>query len=153
MRRLALRRRVFGRRPDAAAADPRVRGDPHPARVHHHPAPQRHKRTAHQAALHLTGGGRHHALVIPYRRGNRPTTTNQPLHTLATRDSGALVQPEIELEDCRLRMLKPREQLLGQRFPHDYQVTGNIAEQTMQAGNANPVNAAHWIGQRIAAVL
>lgn len=101
----------------------------------------------------LTGGGRHHALVIPYRRGNRPTTTNEPLHTLATRDSGALVSPQIELEDCRLRMLKPREQLLGQRFPHHYRVTGNVAEQTMQAGNANPVNAAHWIGKRIAAVL
>lgn len=101
----------------------------------------------------ITGGGNHHALVIPYRRANHPTTTNQPLHTLATRDSGALVQPQIELEDCRLRMLKPREQLLGQRFPADYRVTGNIAEQTMQAGNANPVNAAHWIGQRIAAAL
>ncbi|HEV2343450.1 MAG TPA: DNA cytosine methyltransferase [Actinocrinis sp.] len=101
----------------------------------------------------ITGGGNHHALIIPYHRGNHPTTTNQPLHTLATRDSGALVHPEIELEDCRLRMLKPREQLSGQRFPTNYRVVGNLAEQTMQAGNANPVNAAHWIGQRIATAL
>lgn len=95
----------------------------------------------------------HHALVVPYRRGNRPTTTGEPLHTLSTRDSGALVQPEIELEDCHMRMLKPREQLSAQRFPRTYQVTGNVGEQTMQAGNAVSVNAAHWLGSRVAAVL
>jgi DNA (cytosine-5)-methyltransferase 1 len=100
----------------------------------------------------VTGGGNHHALVIPYRRG-RAKTTAEPLHTLATRESAALVEPDIRIEDCRLRMLHPREQLSAQRFPITYVVLGNVGEQTMQAGNAVSVNAAHWIGKRVAAVL
>jgi DNA (cytosine-5)-methyltransferase 1 len=100
----------------------------------------------------VTGGGNHHALVIPYRRGKAKTTA-QPLHTLGTKESAAIVEPEIRIEDCRLRMLKPREQLSAQRFPITYVVLGNVGEQTMQAGNAVSVNAAHWFGQRIKAVL
>jgi DNA (cytosine-5)-methyltransferase 1 len=46
-------------------------------------------------------------------------------------------------------MLKPREQLSAQRFPTTYVVLGNVGEQTMQAGNAVSVNAAHWFGERI----
>jgi DNA (cytosine-5)-methyltransferase 1 len=105
----------------------------------------------------MAASGGHHALVIPYRRGNRPTTTNMPLHTMATRDSGALVQPPtsppITVEDCYFRMLKPREQLRAQRFPDTYTVIGNVSEQTMQAGNAVSANVAQWIGQRVTAAL
>lgn len=99
----------------------------------------------------MAAGGGHHALVVPYRRANRPTTTDHPLHTMATRDSGALVQPAPAVQDCRFRMLKPREQLRSQRFPDAYRVTGNIAEQTMQAGNAVSANVAQWIGRRLIA--
>lgn len=89
-----------------------------------------------------------------------------PFRTRQCRESEALVtppsfiatlrnnvKPQIQIEDCRLRMLKPREQLSAQRFPSTYVVLGNIGEQTMQAGNAVSVNAAHWFGQRIKAVL
>lgn len=48
--------------------------------------------------------------------------------------------------DCYYRMLKPREHLRAQRFYDDYIVTGNVGEQTMQAGNAVPCNVAQWIG-------
>lgn len=101
----------------------------------------------------MTAGGGHHALVIPYRRGNKPTTTADPLHTMATRDSGALVHPAVAVEDCWFRMLKPREQLRAQRFPDSYIVHGNVGEQTMQAGNAVSANVAQWLGERVAAVL
>lgn len=101
----------------------------------------------------MAAGGHHHALVIPYRRGNRPTTTGEPLHTLHTRDSGALVQPAVDVEDCWFRMLKPREQLRAQRFPDSYVVLGNVGEQTMQAGNAVSANVAQWLGERVIAVL
>jgi DNA (cytosine-5)-methyltransferase 1 len=94
----------------------------------------------------------HHALVIPYRRGKAKTTA-EPLHTVATRDSAALVQPAIEVEDCHYRMLKAREHLRAQRFPDTYTVTGNQAEQTMQAGNAVSANVAHWIGTKVAEAL
>jgi DNA (cytosine-5)-methyltransferase 1 len=98
----------------------------------------------------------HHALVVPYRgKRGHATTTGVPLHTLATRDSAALVQPDdlADVAECRLRMLKPREHLRAQRFPDSYIVTGNQGEQTCQAGNAVSSNVAHWLGRAVAAVL
>jgi DNA (cytosine-5)-methyltransferase 1 len=95
---------------------------------------------------------RHHALVVPYRKGSAKTTAD-PLLTLGTRDSAALVQPEPAVEECRFRMLKPREQLRAQRFPDTYTVTGNKSEQTMQAGNAVSANVAQWLGQITTQVL
>jgi DNA (cytosine-5)-methyltransferase 1 len=95
----------------------------------------------------------HHSLIIPYRRGNRPRTTAEPLHAVSTHESAGLLKPTVEVEDCHFRMLKPREHLRAQRFPDTYVVLGNKGEQTMQAGNAVSSNVAHWIGERIAAVL
>jgi len=95
----------------------------------------------------------HHALVIPYRRGNRPTTTDSPLHTMHSRDSAALLRPEVRIEDCHWRMLSAREQLRAQRFPDTYVVKGTKTEQTAQAGNAVSSNVAHWLGRQVAAVL
>jgi DNA (cytosine-5)-methyltransferase 1 len=101
----------------------------------------------------VTAQGNHHALVIPYRAGNLPTTTDRPLHTLSTRDSAALVGRAPAVEDCWFRMLQPREQLTAQRFPADYIVRGTKGEQTMQAGNAVSVNVAQWIGTRVSEAL
>jgi DNA (cytosine-5)-methyltransferase 1 len=97
----------------------------------------------------------HHALVVPYRgRRSRATPTGWPLHTMATRDSAALVQPDdADVAECRLRMLKPREHLRAQRFPNLYVVKGNQSEQTMQAGNAVSANVAHWLGLALAEVM
>jgi DNA (cytosine-5)-methyltransferase 1 len=97
----------------------------------------------------------HHALVIPFRgRRAQATTTSEPLHTMATRESAGLLQPAaLDVAECRFRMLKPREHLRAQRFPDSYIVTGNQGEQTMQAGNAVSSNVAHWLGSAVAAVL
>lgn len=100
----------------------------------------------------ITAGGNHHGLVIPYRKGSAKPTSD-PILTLGTRDSAALVRPARSVEDCHFRMIQPREQLLAQRFPTDYIVHGNKGAQTMQAGNAVSVNAARWLGERLAAVL
>ncbi|EGJ76105.1 putative C-5 cytosine-specific DNA methylase [Streptomyces sp. Tu6071] len=100
----------------------------------------------------VTGQGRHHWLVIPYRNAAAKSTA-EPLHTLGTRDSAAIASPAPELEDCHYRMIQPREQLLAQRFPTDYTVLGNKGEQTMQAGNAVSCNVAQWIGARVAQAL
>jgi hypothetical protein len=43
-------------------------------------------------------------------------------------------------------MLKPREHLRARRFADDYVVTGNLGEQTMQAGNSVSSNVAQWLG-------
>lgn len=103
----------------------------------------------------ITATGGNHALVVPYRgKRSRATSTAEPLHTMATRDSAALVQPDdSDVAECRLRMLKPREHLRAQRFPDSYIVKGNQGEQTQQAGNAVSSNVAHWLGRAIAAVL
>lgn len=101
----------------------------------------------------VAASGNHHALVIPYRRGARPTTTAAPLHTLSTRESAGVLRAAVDVADCRFRMLKPREHLRAQRFPDTYAVTGNKSEQTMQAGNAVSTNVAQWLGSRVAAVL
>jgi hypothetical protein len=58
--------------------------------------------------------------VIPYRRG-KAKTTDEPLHTLATHDSAALLAAAtIDIDDCRFRMLKPREHGRAQCFPDSY---------------------------------
>jgi DNA (cytosine-5)-methyltransferase 1 len=97
----------------------------------------------------------HHALVIPYRKGARPRrAADQPIPTVSTRESAGVLHPlTIDPMECFYRVLRPREHFGAQRFPLDYRVAGNIGEQTMQAGNAVPCNAAHWIGRRLAEVL
>jgi DNA (cytosine-5)-methyltransferase 1 len=60
---------------------------------------------------------------IPYRRG-KAKTTDEPLHTLATHDSAALLAAStIDIDECRFRMLKPREHGRAQRFPDSYLLT------------------------------
>ncbi|MCM2427359.1 DNA cytosine methyltransferase [Streptomyces sp. RKAG337] len=100
----------------------------------------------------VTAQGNHHALVIPYRNA-ATKTTDDPLHTLATRDSAGLARPAPTVEDCQYRMLQPREQLLAQRFPKGYIVHGNRGEQTMQAGNAVSSNVAQWLGEHVVRAL
>jgi len=92
------------------------------------------------------------SLVIPYRRG-KAKTTGEPLHTLGTHDSAALVAPAIDVDDCYFRMLQPREHARAQRFPDSYEITGNRSEQTMQAGNAVSSNVAQWLGGIVMQIL
>jgi DNA (cytosine-5)-methyltransferase 1 len=93
------------------------------------------------------------SLVIPYRRGNRARTTEEPLHSLSTHESAALCSLEVDVNDCHFRMLKPREHLRGQRFADSYVVTGNQGEQTMQAGNAVSSNVAQWLATAVMEVV
>lgn len=94
-------------------------------------------------------------LVIPYRKNSKPYPADDgPLSTLATREAhGVLHAPELVVEDCYFRMLKPREAASAQRFAPDYVIHGNKGEQQMQAGNAVAVNVAHWLGRQTAEVL
>jgi DNA (cytosine-5)-methyltransferase 1 len=96
----------------------------------------------------VSAQGNHHGLVIPYRNA-ATKTTDEPLHTVATKDSAGLLRPAPSIEDCHYRMIQPREQLYAQRFPSDYVVIGTRPEQTMQAGNAVSCNVAQWVGHRV----
>ncbi|KDN85710.1 DNA cytosine methyltransferase [Kitasatospora cheerisanensis] len=91
-------------------------------------------------------------LVVPYRK-SATKHAGMPFHTLSTKDSAAVVVTEESIADCWFRMLKPEEQLAGQRFPDTYIVLGSGAERTMQAGNAVSVNVAQWIGRKLLEVL
>ncbi len=101
----------------------------------------------------VVANGGHQALVVPYYRTGKAKSTAAPLDTVTARDRFALVDPAVEVDDCRFRMLQPREHLRAQRFPDSYVVTGNRGEQTMQAGNAVSANVAHWLGAQVAAAL
>ncbi len=116
------------------------------------------RRQADTQAMHAllaeAAHGRHPALVLPYYRTGVAKPIHTPLDTVTTVDRfGLLAGNLVAVEDCTYRMLSPRESLRTQGFPDDYIVHGNRAEQTMQAGNAVSVNAAHWLGERVAAVL
>ncbi|WP_445517272.1 DNA cytosine methyltransferase [Streptomyces sp. NEAU-174] len=102
----------------------------------------------------INAKGNHHGLVIPYRKGCLPKTTDDPLHTMSTRDSAGLLVPAADIQNCHFRMIKWREQMSAQGFPEDYIVTGSSdSAKTMQAGNAVSRNVAQWLGYQVTAVL
>lgn len=94
----------------------------------------------------VTAGGRHHGLVIPYRKGARPHPPTGPVSAQATRSQHGVMRPAVDINDCHFRMLTPREAANAQAFPRDYIIHGNSGEQQMQAGNAVAVNVAAWLG-------
>lgn len=110
--------------------------------------------------------GLNHALIVPYYRTGTARPTGVPLDTVTGKDRFGLATPPaanqaghasqvsgIRVEDCRYRMLAPRESLNAQRFPVTYVVLGNRGEQTMQAGNAVSANVAHWLGRAVTAAI
>jgi DNA (cytosine-5)-methyltransferase 1 len=104
----------------------------------------------------VVASGAHHALVVPYYRTGKAKPAGDPLDTVTGRDRFALLTgyaPPIAVDDCRYRMVQPRESLRAQRFPDTYVVCGNQGEQTMQAGNAVSANVAQWLGHQIMAAL
>ncbi|MFE1927550.1 DNA cytosine methyltransferase [Streptomyces asoensis] len=102
----------------------------------------------------VSAKGRHHALIVPNGRKGAVRTTAEPLTTIACKPHHSLVRTAPDLDDCTLRMLTPRELASAQRFPADYVLPdASQEEQILGIGNAVSVNAAHWIGTRVAAVL
>ena len=73
--------------------------------------------------------------------GTRPVS--HPLGTVTTKDRFALLEYSNSCNlDILFRMLKPHELKMGQGFPRDYQILGNISEQVKQIGNAVPPGTA-----------
>lgn len=87
-------------------------------------------------------GGIHQGLVVPpfltsyYGSGNGVSPITDPAATVTTHDRQALIAPQIEVEDCFFRMLRPHEIGRAMAFPDDYVVLGNSREQVKQYGNA-----------------
>lgn len=102
----------------------------------------------------VAAGGHHHALIVPYYTTGKATDTATPVPTVTGKDRFAQVNGGgVSVDNCRFRMIKPRESLRAQRFADSYVVTGGVGAQTMQAGNAVPVNLSQWIGTKTIAAL
>ncbi|WP_135823035.1 DNA cytosine methyltransferase [Halostella litorea] len=93
-------------------------------------------------------------LVEYYGNSDGPQPLDDPLPTVTSKDTFALVVPECYPWglDVRYRMLQPRELKQAQGFPADYELAGDRKKDiTAQIGNAVPVNlAASLVGHLLA---
>lgn len=91
-------------------------------------------------------------LVEYYGNGGAKSVEN-PLPTITTRDTFALICPEAFPWglDIRFRMLQPRELAAAMGFPDSYEFAGNKTETTKQIGNAVPVHLAEALVSRLLA--
>jgi DNA (cytosine-5)-methyltransferase 1 len=73
-------------------------------------------------------------MLVPYDRTGVGRPVTDPSHTLTTRDRAALVQ--VDVDDCRFRMLEPHEVKAAMAFPGSYVAEGTKAELVKLWGNA-----------------
>jgi DNA (cytosine-5)-methyltransferase 1 len=91
--------------------------------------------------------------LVEYYGNGRARSVENPLPTITTRDTFALICPEAFPWglDIRFRMLQPRELAAAMGFPDSYEFAGNKTETTKQIGNAIPVNLAKSLCERLLA--
>jgi len=75
------------------------------------------------------------AFVSSYYGNGNCSPVRQPLPTVRTHDSAALINPGIDVEDCSFRMLEPHEVKAAMAFAPDYHLVGNKRDQVRQLGN------------------
>lgn len=126
----------------------------------------------------VTAGGNHHALVMANYGSNpvfatdqepmptvttiqrhallmtnngQPTyrLTDEPMTTVTTVGKHVLIEPEIDMDDVRFRMLEPRELSDGTGFPHSYILFGTKRDQVRGIGHSVDSHVACWLGRRI----
>ncbi|MBF6333168.1 DNA cytosine methyltransferase [Nocardia transvalensis] len=110
-------------------------------------------RSVNEALATVTASGNHHGLVtpstttlhglwesmlLPYFGKSVPHPVAEPMGTLTTRDTYALVDvlSEDYINDVRFRMLEPHEISRAMAFGTDYVVVGNKRQRVRQLGNA-----------------
>lgn len=107
---------------------------------------------------------KHHGGLDYARIEHMNKSVDEPLPTIVAAPNVSLVIPNrrrpdemfdgelpFDLDDVRFRMLGPTEHLRAQRFWDHYDTSAaNKSETTKGAGNAVPVNVAHWIGDNVA---
>lgn len=90
-----------------------------------------------------------HALVMAYNGNPVFKHIDEPMPTAMTVARHTLIQPEIDMDDVRFRMLKPRELASGTGFPDTYILDGSQKNQVRGIGGAVDPNVAAWLGSRI----
>ncbi len=71
-----------------------------------------------------------------YGSGNQVSSMNEAIGTVTTRERVGLVIPDIKVEDCYYRTIKPHEIQRAMSFPDNYVVLGNSKQKVKQLGNA-----------------
>ncbi len=80
--------------------------------------------------------------LVKYYGTSKIQGIDRPLGSITTKDRFGLVEASEDCEiDIRFRMLKPHE-LAAAMSLHNYQLTGTIADQVKQVGNAVPAQTA-----------
>jgi DNA (cytosine-5)-methyltransferase 1 len=77
-----------------------------------------------------------HLLVPYYTTRGTARRVNEPVGTVTTVDTYALLGPDIAVDDCTFRMLEPHEIQAAMAFSASYNVLGNKRERVRQLGNA-----------------
>ncbi|MFE3268899.1 DNA cytosine methyltransferase [Streptomyces sp. NPDC059215] len=100
----------------------------------------------------LTAGGLNHGVVyadrplihdlLPYYGNSRTQPVTVPMPTLTTRDRHGLIGYAAALEECRYRMIIPREAARAMEFPDTFEFIGDREQTIEMIGNAVTTNAA-----------
>ncbi|MGW5657210.1 DNA cytosine methyltransferase [Streptomyces humi] len=111
--------------------------------------------SSHRSALQpmstLTAGGINHGVVyadpvvhelLPYYGNSSTQPVTAPMPTLTTHDRHGLVGYAASLEECRYRMILPREAARAMEFPEEFVFLGDRNETISMIGNAVTPNAA-----------
>jgi DNA (cytosine-5)-methyltransferase 1 len=112
----------------------------------------------------ITGFNNQHALLVPpaflaayYGGSDVFTGADESMSAITGKVRHALVEfdpANIEIGECRYRMLQTEELKLGMSFPQEYLILGTSDEvKTKQIGNAVTPNVATLLGQRMFASL
>ena len=94
-----------------------------------------------------------HMLVPYYGNPTEARSITNPARTVSTHDHEALCSVEVEIEDCRFRMLQPHEIQAAMAFPADYKVLGTSREKVKQLGNAVTCPTMSFLTERCIATL
>lgn len=97
----------------------------------------------------VTGEALSAFLQYYYSGGHQTSHVTDALRTVTTTDRASLVQPGVEVEDCRYRMLRPHEVQAAMAFDANYKVLGNSRQQVRQLGNAVTPPAMKWLVERV----
>lgn len=90
-----------------------------------------------------------HGLIMAYNGQPVIRPVGEPMPAVTTVERHSLIEPEINMDDVRFRMLVPRELALGTGFPAHYILNGSQKKQVKGIGGAVDPNVAQWLGSRI----
>ncbi|MGW7646930.1 DNA cytosine methyltransferase [Streptomyces bobili] len=79
--------------------------------------------------------------LLPYYGNSSTQPVTAPMPTLTTRDRHGLIGYAASLEECRYRMILPREAARAMEFPEDYVFLGDRDQTIEMIGNAVTPNA------------